>query len=78
MKKIDLLKALAQYDDDQEILVEAAAGGFDEPVVYITAVRAREGQEFMNPSSSEYLFDTTVGGLGAVVLGTAPGMMRWG
>lgn len=76
MKKIDLLKALAQYDDDQVILVEASDGGFDEPVLYVSAVRGRKGPEFVNGTSSEYLFDLNEVSVGAVVLGTTTGLGR--
>lgn len=76
MKKSEL-KLLQQYSDDQEILVEAAAGrGFDSPVVYITAVRVRTGTEFVDGRSSEYVHDAGAAGFGAVVLGTADGLLR--
>ncbi|MYM23202.1 hypothetical protein GTP46_11150 [Duganella sp. FT135W] len=78
MKKIDLLKALEQYDDDQVILVEAYDGGFDEPLLYVSAVRGRRGQEFVSATSSEYLFDLTNVGFGAVILGTTAGLIRLG
>ncbi|MRW94281.1 hypothetical protein GJ699_30330 [Duganella sp. FT80W] len=78
MKEIDLLKALEQYDDNQIILVEAADGGFDEPVFYVSAVRCREGQEFVDASSSEYRCDLTNGGFGALILGTSTGPTQLG
>jgi hypothetical protein len=76
VKKSDLLKALAQYGDDQVILVEASDGGFDEPVIYVSAVRGRKGQEFVNGKSSEYLSDLNEVSFGAVVLGTAIGLVK--
>lgn len=76
MKKSELLKVLAEYDDDQEIVVEAVDGGFDDPVMYITAIRGREGKEFTDGFSSEYLPATRSSGLGAVVLGTSLGFIR--
>lgn len=75
MKKSELLKILEQYHDDQEIVVEAD-GGFDDPVVYVTAVRARRGQEFVSAHCSEYMHDAD-GGAGAVVLGTPAGLVRF-
>ena len=78
MKKSELLKILAQYADDQEILIEAGDGGFDDPVVYITAVRGRKGHEFAGPASSEYMNEMSGVSFGAVVLGTAPGLERLG
>jgi len=78
MKKIDLLKVLATYADDQEILVEASDGGFDDPVIYISAVHARAGHEFKNATNSEYLFGSDGKSFGAVILGTAPGLAHLG
>lgn len=76
MRKIELLKVLSQYDDDQEILVEGADGGFDEPVVYISAVCASKSEEFYNAFSSEYKHAHAETGIGAVVLGTSVGFIK--
>lgn len=76
MKKIEPLKFLSQYEDHQEILVENVDGGFDSPTIYISAVRARLGRDYITGSSSEYVNDTTGTGLGAVILGTPAGFTR--
>ena len=75
MKKSELLKLLARYDDDQEILTEAGDGGFDSPVVYITAVRGRVADEFA-ADSSEYVSGAGDGIAGVVILGTPAGFLR--
>lgn len=76
MKKSELVKLLQRYDDDQEVLVEAADGGFDDTVVYITAVRGRRAQDLTGLASSDYMHDNDATGFGALVLGTAGGLMR--
>jgi len=67
---------LESYTDDQEILVETLAGGFESPVVYVTGVRQRQPSEYGNAHDSEYVASrppapTTA----AVVIGTALGAM---
>lgn len=53
MKKIDLLKLLSQYEDLEKILVQTVDGGFASPTIYISAVRARLGSEYITGSSSD-------------------------
>ena len=76
MKKIDLLKLLSQYEDLEKILVQTVDGGFASPTIYISAVRARLGSEYITGSSSDYANDTAGIGFGAVILGTAAGFTR--
>lgn len=76
MKKSELLKILAKYHDDQEILVEAIDPGFDDPAVYITAVRGRNVEELVSATSSEYVSDMSTASFGAVILGTSSGLAR--
>jgi hypothetical protein len=80
MKKVELLKILSQYDDAQEIFVEAKDGGFDDPVVYVSALRVRSGKEHIGATDSEYLNDRRSSGRGAVavVLGTSVGFLMLG
>lgn len=76
MKKIALLKLLSQDGDHEEILVETVDGCFDSPNIYVSAVRARLGSEYVTGSSSEYVNDTAGTGFGAVILGTAIGFTK--
>ena len=76
MKKIELVSLLSKYEDQDEILVESADGGFDSPTIYISAVRARLGRDNATGSSSEYVNDTTGTGSGAIILGTSVGFIR--
>jgi hypothetical protein len=76
MKKSELLKILAKYDDDQEIWVEAIDAGFDDPVVYVTAVRGRNVEELVSTASSEYVSNMSTTSFGAVILGTSLGLAR--
>jgi len=76
MRKIELLKILSQYDDNQEILVEAADGGFDDPIVYVSSACVRNSEELHNAVCSEYKQGVTVNGFGAVVLGTSVGFAK--
>lgn len=78
VRKRDLLKVLEGYDDDQLILVEASDGGFDEPVIYVSAVRARRSAELVVPTSAEYVFDPEHIEYGALILGTSNRLMTWG
>lgn len=76
MKKTDLLKLLSKYDDDAEILVETIDGGFHDPVIYISSVRARNAVEFTDASTSGYVNGNSTTGFGAVVLGTSIGFAK--
>ena len=71
MKKRELLRLLDGFGDDDEILVESLTGGFEEPVIYVAAIRARRHAEMTPGSSSEYVADRDGGGM--VVLGTHQG-----
>lgn len=63
------------YDDDQLVLVEARDGGFEEPKIYISAVRPRRADEFQNPYASDYVPGRTNQMTSAVVVGTAHGLL---
>ena len=76
LKKIELLKLLSKYEEQDEILVESADGGFDSPTIYISAVRSRLGKDYITGSSSEYVNDVTGTGSGAIILGTSAGFIR--
>jgi len=76
MKKTDLLNRLSQYDDDDEILVETIDGGFHDPVIYISSVRARNAAEFTIASTSSYVHGDSNTGFGAVILGTSIGFAK--
>jgi hypothetical protein len=76
MRKTDLIRALSQYDDDQEILVEATDGGFEDPIIYVSAVYARKSDELHSGVHSEYNQALDEKGFGAVVLGTPLGFAK--
>lgn len=71
MKKTELLALLAGYGDDDEFLVEGWGGGFDEPTVYVLAVRSRHADEFIDGQESDYVEDRE--GKGCVIIGTSRG-----
>jgi len=71
----ELRKILSAFDDSDQVLVEAATGGFDEPKIYVSAIRQRRADEFQDPYASEYV---TAGGdaaTGKVVIGTSLGLL---
>lgn len=70
MKKSVLINLLRAYDDDQEILVETSGGGFDSPVLYITAVHPRPASSLVLGFKSEYVDGISESTFGALVLGT--------
>jgi|SRR5476649_2617684 len=75
MTKTELLAILAQYVDDQLVLVESPLG-FEDPKVYVTAVRPRSANEHSNVLASDYVTPAqgeTV--QGAVVIGSAAGFL---
>lgn len=71
----ELKKILSAFDDDQLVLVEAATGGFEDPRVYVAAVRQRRGDEFQDPYASEYVAGGPGPATGTVVVGTALGLL---
>jgi hypothetical protein len=76
MTKAELIAILANYADDQLVLVESAQG-FEEPNVYVTAIRSRRADEFDDALAGDYV----ASGLGqaaqgAVVIGTVEGFLR--
>lgn len=71
----ELKKILSTFDDNQLVLVEAAAGGFEDPQVYVTAIRPRQGGEFQDPFASEYVAGGAKNGTGTVVVGTSLGLL---
>jgi len=71
MKKRELLLQLAAFADDDNVFVESRPGEFEEPVMYVTAVRARRSDEMDTAFKSEYLADRA--GNGAVIIGTHRG-----
>lgn len=76
MTKTELLAILAPYDDDQLVLVESPQG-FEDPKVYVTAVRPRCANEHGGGVTSDYVASAcgeTV--QGAVVIGSAAGFVR--
>nr|WP_315256570.1 hypothetical protein [uncultured Duganella sp.] len=76
MTKSELLAILAHYADDQLVLVESAQG-FEDPKVYVTAVRQRRADEFDDPFASDYVVSGPGEAVnGAVVIGTAAGILR--
>ena len=50
MTKAELIAILADYADDQLVLVESAVG-FEEPKIYLTAVRPRHADEHDHASA---------------------------
>lgn len=74
MKKRELLQQLAAFADDDNIVVESRPGEFEEPVIYVTTVRARRSDELDTAFKSEFLADRA--GNGAVVIGTHWGCMK--
>jgi hypothetical protein len=76
MKKSELIHLLAQYEDDQLILVEGPSGGYESPTLYVSAVRHRQANEFNNPGDSEFVTskpkEPTAG---ALILGTHLGLL---
>jgi hypothetical protein len=76
MKKSELIRLLEQYDDDQPILVESPAGGYESPTLYVTAVRPRHAEEIKHRHDSEFVpsrpKEKTIG---ALILGTSLGSM---
>lgn len=71
MKKRELLLQLAAFADDDNILVESRPGELEEPVIYVTAIRARRSDELDSAYRSEYQADRS--GTGTVVIGTHRG-----
>ena len=74
MKKKELLAILSSYGDDDEFLVEDAASGFDEPSIYVAAVRPRSSAEFVSGHESDYVADRD--GQGCIIIGTSRGCFR--
>lgn len=70
----ELKRILSTFDDNDLVLVEAAAGGFEEPQVYVAAIRQRHGNEFQDPFASEYV-SGGAGATGTVVVGTSLGLL---
>ncbi|MTW10054.1 hypothetical protein GM658_05520 [Pseudoduganella eburnea] len=71
MKKNELLLQLAAFADEDNIVVESRPGEYVEPVIYVTAVRARRSDELDTTFKSEYVADRA--GTGTVVIGTHRG-----
>jgi len=71
MKKRELLAALAEFDDADDLLVEGWENGFDEPTIYVTAVRARKAAEFLHGLDSDFISDAS--GTGRIIIGTPRG-----
>lgn len=70
----ELKKILNTFDNEDLVLVEAAAGGFEEPQVYVAAIRERRGDEFKDPFASDYVSGGE-GAKGTVVVGTSLGLL---
>lgn len=76
MTKTELLAILAHYDDDQLVLVESPQG-FEDPNVYVTAVRPRYANEHGGVIASDYVAPASGEAVqGAVVIGSAAGFVR--
>lgn len=76
MTKSELIAILAHYADDQLVLVESAHG-YEDPKVYVTAVRPRRAGEHANAFSSDYVASgRTESAEGALIIGTTFGFMR--
>ncbi len=71
----ELKRILSTFDDNEQVLVEAATGGFEEPRVYVAAIRQRRGDEFQDPFASDYVAGGAGSATGMVVVGTALGLL---
>jgi len=70
----ELKRILSTFDDNDVVLVESAAGGFEEPRVYVAAIRQRRGDEFQDPFASDYVSGGE-GASGTVVVGSSLGLL---
>jgi hypothetical protein len=76
MTKVELIAILANYADDQLVLVESAQG-FEEPNVYVAAIRSRRADEFDDALAGDYVAPGLgQAAQGAVVIGTVAGFLR--
>lgn len=67
---------LEEYPDDLRLLVESPAGGYEPPTLYVTGVRPRRADEYMNAHDSEFLASgTNERTAGMLVLGSALGCL---
>lgn len=71
----ELRKILSAFDDSDQVLVEAATGGFEEPKIYVSAIRQRRGAEFQDPFASPYVSAGEETATGKVVIGTSLGLL---
>lgn len=71
----ELKRILGAFDDSDQILVEAPTGGFEEPKIYVCAIRQRRGDEFQNPFASEYVSAGVEAASGKMVIGSSLGLL---
>jgi len=73
MKKKELIAILMSYGDDDDFFVESA-GGYEEPTIYVTAVRPRAPDEFVSGQECDYV--SARDGKGCIIIGTSHGCSK--